>query len=198
MTDNSHNAHMYDQRTYFYIPIRTSEMNITGTLPTNKLPIFFLKSNLTSSHTCLEVKTRMFMSWLHDWGLFACVKRMGLAFKFDFIFPVGGSVPVIFPFNDSNWLNNHMIVLWIFGRYYEGWKYRHQRVITWAVEQPQEKGAYDNNIRLTLRTTYILRNILCNILRNMNLWPLLRRLKISPSTGDKMSGRTTTRKGSTW
>jgi hypothetical protein len=53
MTDNSHNEHMYAQRTYFYVPIRTIEINITGTLPSDKLPIFFLKSNLTSRHTCL-------------------------------------------------------------------------------------------------------------------------------------------------
>jgi hypothetical protein len=37
------------------------EMNITGTLPSDKLPIFFLKPNFTSRHACLEVKiTRVY------------------------------------------------------------------------------------------------------------------------------------------
>ena len=62
MTDNSHNAHMYAQRTYFYVPMRTIEINITGTPTSDKLPIFFLKPNLTSRHTYLEVKKRVFMS----------------------------------------------------------------------------------------------------------------------------------------
>jgi hypothetical protein len=61
------------------------EMNITGTLPSDKLPIFFLKPNLTSRHTCLY----------HDW----LIERSSHAWKdwdwpSSFKFPVGGSGPV--------------------------------------------------------------------------------------------------------
>jgi hypothetical protein len=69
--------------------VLTIEMNITGTLPSDTLPIFFLKPNL-------DPQTRVFIPWLTDWALFACVKRLELAFKFGFKFPVGGSVLVIF------------------------------------------------------------------------------------------------------
>jgi hypothetical protein len=48
----------------------TVEMSITGMLPSDKLPIFLLKPNLTSRHTCLEVRSCMFISWLTDWVLF--------------------------------------------------------------------------------------------------------------------------------
>jgi hypothetical protein len=42
-------------------------------------------------YMCLGVKPACLY---HDWPLFACVKRLGLAFKFGFKFPVGDSVPV--------------------------------------------------------------------------------------------------------
>ena len=57
---------------------RPIEMNITGMLPSDKLPIFFLKPNFTSRHACLEVRSRVFMTWLTDWALFACMKRLGM------------------------------------------------------------------------------------------------------------------------
>jgi hypothetical protein len=150
--------------------IGTIEMNITGTLPSDKLPIFFFWSQILTpwaqntiqksisivflrkryfvmirhsastvnrniqngAHPgggcfCLlyllsdeswrialrltqktmemdfrivfcavGIKTRVFISWLTDRALFACVERLELAFKFGFKFPVGDSVPVQF------------------------------------------------------------------------------------------------------
>ena len=52
--------------------------------------LFSWSQILTPKHACLGVKTRVFIAWLTDWVLFACVKRLGLAFKFGFKFPVGG------------------------------------------------------------------------------------------------------------
>ena len=37
-------------------------ISITGTLPSDKLLIFFLKPNLTFRHACLEVRIRVFMT----------------------------------------------------------------------------------------------------------------------------------------
>ena len=63
---------------YQYIyPIEIS-IHVTGMLHSDKLPIFFL----------------IFKSWFTDWVLCACMKRLGLAFKFGFKFQVGGSIPV--------------------------------------------------------------------------------------------------------
>jgi hypothetical protein len=67
--------------------IRYNEMNISGILPSDKLPIFLLKPTMTPRHACLaslgDKTARVYAS-----------QKTGLAFRFGFKFPVGGSVPV--------------------------------------------------------------------------------------------------------
>jgi hypothetical protein len=76
------------------------EMNITGTLPSDKLPIFFLKPNFTSRHACLEVKiTRVYdmIDWLSALRMHEKTGHDNKGMSgHGFTFPVGGSVPVIF------------------------------------------------------------------------------------------------------
>jgi hypothetical protein len=75
-------------------------MNITGTLPSDKLPIFFLKPNFTSRHACLEVKiTRVYdmIDWLSALRMHEKTGHDNKGMSgHGFTFPVGGSVPVIF------------------------------------------------------------------------------------------------------
>ena len=76
------------------------EMNITGTLPSDKLPIFFLKPNFTSRHACLEVKiTRVYdmIDWLSALRMHEKTGHDNKGMSgHGFTFPGGGSVPVIF------------------------------------------------------------------------------------------------------
>ena len=71
-------------------------MNITVTLPSDKLPIFSLKPNLDPQTRVFGGQNPRVYSMIDRLRALRMREKTGTDFKFGFKFPVGGSVPVPF------------------------------------------------------------------------------------------------------